>query len=123
MCDWPIAKTDLIDKRLEESMAMVRDVSEAASNARQKAGRKLRWPVSEIVIAPSKDAIDIGDLESVLMGQTNSKKITVLSPGEKPRMDLEMAPVHENIGPVFKGEAKKVVEALKAADPFQIKSQ
>ncbi len=123
MCDWPKARMDLIDKRLEESMAMVREVSEAASNARQKAGRKLRWPVSEIVIAPSKDAIDIGDLESVLKGQTNSKKITVLSPGQKPRMDLEMAPIHKNIGPAFKGEAKKVVEALKIADPFQIKSQ
>jgi isoleucyl-tRNA synthetase len=91
----------------------VREVSEAASNARQKAGRKLRWPVSEIVISPSIDTVDLGVLEGVLKGQTNSKKITVLSPGEKPRMDLEMSPVHKKIGPVFKGEAKQVVEALK----------
>ncbi len=35
-------------------MALVREVSEAASNARQKAGRKLRWPVSEILIAPAR---------------------------------------------------------------------
>lgn len=123
MCDWPAAKVEFIDKRLEESMALVRETSEAASNARQKAGRKLRWPVSEIVISPSKDAVDISGLEGVLKGQTNSKKITVLSPGEKPRMDLEMSPVHKKIGPAFKGEAKQVVEALKAADPFQVKSQ
>jgi isoleucyl-tRNA synthetase len=104
-------------------MAVVRDISEAASNARQKAGRKLRWPVSEIVIAPSEDEIDISELENVLKGQTNSKKITVLSPGQKPRMDLEMTPHHKNIGPVFKGEAKKVVEAIKSADPIKVKSQ
>ena len=79
MCDWPVAKKELIDKNLEESMALVREISEAASNARQKGGRKLRWPVSEIVIAPSKDAIDLGGLENVLKGQTNSKKITVLA--------------------------------------------
>jgi isoleucyl-tRNA synthetase len=123
MCDWPQADERLIDRRLEKSMALVREVSEAASNARQKAGRKLRWPVNEIVIAPSKEAVEIGGLEGVLKGQTNSKKVTVLSPGQKPRMDLEMAPVHKKIGPVFKGEAKKVVEALKIADPFAVKSQ
>lgn len=123
MCDWPKADEKLIDKELEARMALVREVSEAVSNARQKAGRKLRWPVNEIVIAPSKEAVEIGSLESVLKGQTNSKKVTALLPGEKPRMDLEMAPVHKKIGPVFKGEAKKVVEALKAADPFAVKSQ
>jgi len=122
MCEWPAAQKELIDKRLEDSMAMVRAISEAASNARQNAGRKLRWPVKEIVIAPSKD-VDIGRLENVLKGQTNSKKITILSPGQKPAMDLEMSPVHKKIGPVFKGDAKLVVEALAAASPQEIKRQ
>src|SRR5690606_7042770 len=122
MCDWLEGDKGLIDVRLEESMDLVREVSMAASNARQKGGRKLRWPVSEIVIAPSKEALDLGGLEDVLRGQTNSKKITVLSPGEKPRMDLEMAPVHKKIGPVYKGEAKLVVEAIAAAEPFGVKA-
>ncbi len=123
MCQWPRGSELLIDKRLEASMSLVRDVSMAASNARQKGGRKLRWPVSEIVIAPSKEAVDLGDLENVLRGQTNSKKITVLLPGQKPAMDLEMTPVHKKIGPVFKGEAKLVVEAIGAAAPAEVKGQ
>jgi isoleucyl-tRNA synthetase len=123
MCQWPRGSELLIDKRLEASMSLVRDVSMAASNARQKGGRKLRWPVSEIVIAPSKEAVDLGNLENVLRGQTNSKKITVLLPGQKPAMDLEMAPVHKKIGPVFKGEAKSVVEAIGAAAPAEVKNQ
>ena len=106
-----------IDKRLEESMALVREVSMAASNARQKGGRKLRWPVSEIVIAPAKEVVDLDGLENVLKGQTNSKKITVLAAGEKPKMDLEMAPVHKKIGPVYKGDAKMVVEAIACRRP------
>ena len=123
MCEWPRGAEPLIDKRLEASMSLVRDVSMAASNARQKGGRKLRWPVSEIVIAPSKEAVDLGNLENVLRGQTNSKKITVLLPGQKPKMDLEMTPVHKKIGPVFKGDAKLVVEAIGAAAPDEVKSQ
>jgi len=123
MCDWPQADAARIDKRLEESMSLVREAAMAASNARQKGGRKLRWPVSEIVIAPSKEAIDLDNLEGVLKGQTNAKKITVLSPGEKPRMDLERAPVHKKIGPVYKGEAKAVVAAIAAADAAAVKRQ
>ena len=46
MCRWPQADAARIDKRLESGMALVREVSMAASNARQKGGRKLRWPVS-----------------------------------------------------------------------------
>ena len=122
MCSWPAAKKDLIDKNLERSMSLTREISEAASNARQKAGRKLRWPVSEVIIAPSQEAIELGDLAEVLKGQINSKGIVVLSPGEKPRMTLEIHPVHKKIGPAFKGDAKKVVEALKMADPFLVKS-
>ncbi len=123
MCNWPQSQKERIDKRLEESMSLVREASMAASNARQKGGRKLRWPVSEIVIAPAKEGLDLGGLENVLKGQTNSKKITVLAAGEKPKMDLEIAPIHKKIGPVYKGEAKQVVEAIAAADPFEVKRQ
>jgi isoleucyl-tRNA synthetase len=123
MTDWPVADASRIDRKLEQSMSLVREISMAGSNARQKGGRKLRWPVSEIVISPSKEAVDLGDLVGVLRGQTNAKKITVLPPGEKPKMDLEISPVHKKIGPVFKGEAKAVVAALEAADPFDIKKQ
>ncbi|NPV61849.1 MAG: isoleucine--tRNA ligase [Methanotrichaceae archaeon] len=123
MCDWLQPEAERIDKSLEESMSLVREISEAVSNARQKAGRKLRWPVSEIVIAPVKDAINLSGLEEVLRGQTNCRKITILSAGEKPRMDLEIRPVHKKIGPVFKAEARKVAEALAQADPFEVKRQ
>jgi len=123
MCDWPVVDAARIDRKLEESMSLVREISMAGSNARQKGGRKLRWPVSEIVISPDKEAVDLGDLVGVLKGQTNAKKITVLPPGEKPKMDLEISPVHKKIGPVYKGEAKAVVAALEAADPFDIKRQ
>jgi isoleucyl-tRNA synthetase len=123
MCSWPTVRKDLVDKSLEKGMTIVREISEAASNARQKAGRKLRWPVAEVIIAPSQEAIELGELEEVLKEQVNSKGIVILSAGERPKMTLEMHPVHKKIGPAFKGDAKKVVEALKRADPFLVKSR
>jgi isoleucyl-tRNA synthetase len=122
MCSWPAGKKELIDRSLEKRMTLARDISEAASNARQKAGRKLRWPVSEVIIAPSQEAVELGDIVTVLKEQINAKNIVVLSPGEKPRMTLEIHPVHKKIGPAFKGDARKVVEALKMADPFLVRS-
>jgi isoleucyl-tRNA synthetase len=121
MCDWPAPQESLIDKQLEESMSLVRELSEAASNARQRAGRKLRWPVNEILIS-SDSEINLGELEGVLKAQTNAKKITVLPQGTKPKMDVSLSPVHRKIGPVFKGEAKAVVEALAGLDATVVKS-
>lgn len=120
MCDWPSPRVDLIDEPLEENMRIVREIGEAVSNARQKAGRKLRWPVSNVIISSAKD-INIGELESVLKSQTNSKKITILPAGEKPPMELALIPIPKKIGPIFKGEAQKVIEALKASDPVEMK--
>ena len=77
----------------------------------------------DILIAPAKEIVDLGGLENVLKGQTNSKKITVLAAGEKPKMDLEIAPVHKKIGPIYKGQAKAVVEAIASADPTEVKRQ
>ncbi|MCJ7445420.1 MAG: isoleucine--tRNA ligase [Methanotrichaceae archaeon] len=121
MCDWPVAKKELIDEKLEISMSLVRELGEAASNARQKVGRKLRWPVSEIIISPSNEPVDLCGLESVLRGQTNSKKITILSPGQTPKMNLELLPVQRQIGPIYKGAAMNVIQAIKSADPFEVK--
>jgi len=121
MCDWQGPKEELIDEPLEIQMALVRGVVEAVSNARQKAGRKLRWPIAEISISPKQDISDLGELEGVLKSQTNSKRVKVMAPGEKPAMEIGLKPVPKNVGPIFKGEAQKVISALKEADPKMVR--
>lgn len=121
LCDWHRPREGLIDTALEEEMALVREVVEAVSNARQKGGRKLRWPVAEVTISTDKEIPDLGDLLSVLKSQTNSKRVTVMDVGEKPRMDIALNPIPKKIGPAFKGEAQKVIQAIKEADPAKVK--
>jgi len=94
----------------------------AGSNARQKGGRKLRWPVSEIVISPSKRqwtwVIWWACLRARPMPEDHRS-----AAGGKAQDGPGTPPVHKKIGPVFKGEAKAVVAALEAADPFDVKKQ
>jgi len=120
--DWHRPRHDLIDEGLEREMGLVREVVEAVSNARQKGGRKLRWPVSEVVISPQREIPDLKDLLGVLKSQTNSKEVTVMAVGVKPPMEVALNPVPKKIGPAFKGDAQKVIAALKEADPAMVKA-
>jgi isoleucyl-tRNA synthetase len=124
MNDWPQVDESLVDRDLEAHMDMVRSIVESASNARQKVGRKLRWPVSRIVLSPvNQQAADaVTNLKSVLMDQTNSKDIVLTGVGESwDELGFEANPDPGKIGPVFKGDAGKVIGAIKQADAMQLK--
>jgi isoleucyl-tRNA synthetase len=122
MTDWHSTRKDLIDLSLEEQMDLIREVVEATSNARQKAGRKLRWPVSEIVISPERDIPDLEELKGVLKSQTNAKEVILMGTGQKPPLELALNPVPKKIGPVFKGQAQEVIQALKEAHPQEVRA-
>ncbi|MBN2487881.1 MAG: isoleucine--tRNA ligase, partial [Methanosarcinaceae archaeon] len=125
MCDWPVADDTLVDKELESHMKTIQSIVESASNARQKVGRKLRWPVSRIVITPKNEqsASAVNELRSVLMDQTNSKDIVLTGVGETwDELGVEAIPTPSGIGPVFKGDAGKVIGAIKQADAALMKT-
>jgi len=121
-CDWPVPNQDLIDPQLEEDMAEIRKIVEAAANARQKAKRKLRWPVARIVVAPTgeagKDVMRaVRSLAGVLSEQTNAKEIVVLGVDETwDALGVEATPDMAKLGPAFKKDAGKVADAIRGAD-------
>ena len=135
MCDYPQGVGSAwIDTDLEEQMELIRRIVEASANARQKVKRKLRWPVSRIVIAPcapaAGDANDtiakakatqISDavvaLEGILKDQTNAKNIIVLGAGMPwDELGVTLVPNGAAIGPVFKKDAGAITKALLVAD-------
>ena len=124
MTDWPTVKDIFVDSELENHMKIVRNVVEASSNARQKAGRKLRWPISRIVVSPVDEnvASALTRLREVLLEQTNSKDIEVLAVGESWKdLDVQMTPNQSVLGPTFKQDAKKVADALNDAGAKSLK--
>ncbi|MDW7733522.1 MAG: class I tRNA ligase family protein, partial [Methanolobus sp.] len=124
MNDWPVVDESLVDRELEVHMDLIRSMVEASSNARQKVGRKLRWPVSRIIVAPTKEsaADAVVNLRSVLMDQTNSKDIVLTDVGGSwDELGFEAIPNPSTIGPVFKGDAGKVIASLKQVDAMTLK--
>ena len=124
MNDWPAVKEIFVSKEMEEHMEIVRSVVEASSNARQKAGRKLRWPISRIVVVPNDEKVAgaLTHLKDVLLEQTNAKNVEVLAVGESWKdLDVWMVPNQSVLGPAFKQNAKKVADALNEAGAKSLK--
>ncbi|VUT26703.1 MAG: Isoleucine--tRNA ligase [Candidatus Methanolliviera sp. GoM_asphalt] len=66
-------------------MDHIRDIVESAANAREKAKRKLRWPVKRLIISPDEEesVAAVKRLESILKVQTNTKAVELLAVGER----------------------------------------
>ncbi|HIE32255.1 MAG TPA: isoleucine--tRNA ligase [Methanosarcinales archaeon] len=123
-CDWLAPDEDLIDLQLEDDMAEIRRIVEAVANARQKAKRKLRWPVRRIVIAPEDQEIVRGveSLKDVLAEQTNAKAIVLLGVGvEWEELGTDAIPDMAKLGPAFKKDAGRVADAIRKADARAIR--
>uniref|UniRef100_UPI00272DD6E5 DUF5915 domain-containing protein n=1 Tax=Methanococcoides sp. TaxID=1966350 RepID=UPI00272DD6E5 len=124
LCDWPVVNEALVDASLEAQMKVARSIVEASSNARQKVGRKLRWPVSRIVVSPTDEntIAAVEGLRYVLMDQTNAKDIETTNVGESwNELGVKSAPNPGAIGPVFKGDAGKISAAIGAMDAYDLK--
>ncbi|MFW5949235.1 MAG: class I tRNA ligase family protein, partial [Halolamina sp.] len=113
MLEAPTPDEDLHDPELERNMAVLREVEEAAANARQQGGRKLRWPVQEVVIETEDEAVAdaMADLEALFLDRVNARKLTVTDHYEEL---VEIAdPQMSVIGPEFGGDAQDVMAAVR----------
>jgi isoleucyl-tRNA synthetase len=83
MADWPEPDETLRSPELEEGIDVVRAVEEAGSHARQRAGRKLRWPVARVVIdATDESVVDaLADHEELLAERSNARAVETVAPG------------------------------------------
>ncbi|PSQ05110.1 isoleucine--tRNA ligase [Halobacteriales archaeon QS_4_69_31] len=123
MCDWPEPERRWRDAGLESDVAVVRAVEEAGSNARQQAGRKLRWPVTRVVVdvdeageAGADVARTVALREDLLADRLNARAVEVVDPGEEwgelaysAEADMSL------LGPAFGDRAGEVMQALNDA--------
>ena len=118
MCDWPEPDEDLRDPELEADVTVLRGVEVAGANARQQAERKLRWPVSRVVVAADDEetASAVDRHRDLLCERLNAREIELVEPGEEwaelaygARADMSV------LGPEFGSEASEVMNALNEA--------
>ncbi|MFB6221794.1 MAG: class I tRNA ligase family protein, partial [Halolamina sp.] len=113
MLDAPTPDENLHDPELERNMAVLRDVEEAAANARQQGGRKLRWPVTEVVVETEDEDVAeaMVELEELFLDRVNAQRLTIT---ERYEELVEIAdPQMSVIGPEFGADAQDVMEAVR----------
>ncbi|QIB74517.1 isoleucine--tRNA ligase [Halogeometricum borinquense] len=120
--DYPTVDEAWRDEELERNMAVLRNVEEAAANARQQGERKLRWPVQRVVVASEDDEVAeaVEALSDLLADRVNTRTIEVVETFDElveyadPQMGV--------IGPAFGGDAQKVMQAVKGVPREEVES-
>ena len=111
----PEVDESLHQPALEEEMAVLRTVEEAAANARQQGGRKLRWPVPRVVVASDDEHVRgaVESLSDLLSERVNARAVEVVETFDElveyaePQMGV--------IGPEFGADAQKLMSAVEGA--------
>jgi isoleucyl-tRNA synthetase len=118
MCDWPEADDGLRDPGLEREIEIVREVEQAGSAARQQAERKLRWPVTRVVVdAPTEAVADAVDSQRALLeDRLNAREIEIVEPEETwGELAYSAEADMSELGPAFGDDAGRVMNALNEA--------
>ena len=124
LLDWNNGDKALVDGSLEHAVDIVRSFDDACANARQTGRRKLRWPVSEVVVVtnaePVKHAIE--RLNEVCRERANARKVTVVMDRWE-RIGWHAEPVMKALGKGFGRDSFKVKGLIEAADGNRIKAE
>ncbi|PUA31996.1 MAG: isoleucine--tRNA ligase [Candidatus Terraquivivens tikiterensis] len=112
---WPKADEEFIDQELEDSMDIVQSVLSSILAARQKAGRKLRWPVKSVTLVPkslrAKQALSL--FKDYLRSQANAEDVLITEVGERPSwLRRKAKPVLSSLGPKFGPRLGSVLRAI-----------
>ena len=118
MCDWPEPDEVLRDPQLEGEIAVARAVEEAGSAARQQAERKLRWPVTRVVVDAESAAVveAVESQRDLVADRLNSRTVELVGPDERwGELRYSAEADMSVLGPAFGERAGDVMTALNEA--------
>ena len=124
MEDWPAIDENWIRNESERSMAIVQEVVEVVSKARQKHQRKLRWPIHRIVVKapPEPAARALQTFRDVLLSMANAKELQVIGPEQEfDGVELIVQPNPAAIGRVYKQWWSKIATMLETRPATEVK--
>ncbi|MEM1922695.1 MAG: isoleucine--tRNA ligase [Nitrososphaerota archaeon] len=115
LLSWPRPDESLLNPEIEDRMQVAEDIIAATLNARNKARRKLRWPLRRVIISPNSPRAREGilSLREYIERMTNSFLVEVLEVGQKPPETVKrVVPVHARLGPRAGRRLEQVAKAL-----------
>ena len=113
LCDYPAAKSALVDEQLSERMALVRLISSLGRRAREVENLKVRQPLAkvEVILANNKHQQWLVENASVIADELNVKSVEYSDEPDK-YVDHEVLPNYRLLGKKFGKLLPKVKEAL-----------
>ncbi|WP_299235896.1 isoleucine--tRNA ligase [Natronomonas sp.] len=117
MCEWPAVDERFHDPELETDIGVIEAVEEAGSNARQQAERKLRWPVTRVVVAADDEraAEAVDRHRGLLRDRLNAREIELVGPdAEWSELSYAARADMSVLGPEFGGAAGEIMDAINA---------
>nr|WP_240943052.1 DUF5915 domain-containing protein [Haloferax alexandrinus] len=106
------------DKSTIGEVAIARAVEEAGSNARQQAERKLRWPVTRVVIDTDSDDVTdaIEDHTGLVADRLNARTVEIVGGGDAwGELAYSAEADMSELAPAFGDDAGRVMNALNEA--------
>jgi isoleucyl-tRNA synthetase len=124
LLDWDAGDPALVDAFLEHAVDIVRSFDDACANARQAGKRKLRWPVSEVVVVTNSDPVKnaIERLNAVCRDRANARKVRVVV-GRWERIGWHAEPVMKALGKGFGKDSFRVKTLVEGADGNVLKAE
>ncbi|MDP2218450.1 MAG: valine--tRNA ligase [Methanolobus sp.] len=111
---WPQAKENLIDADIENSGEFIKDVASAVRRYKSEKGMALNARLEKIELYGVDMAI------TDLIGVTNSPVEVIAGKPDFEHVPVNVKPNMGKIGPVFRGKAKAIIDALLEENPKKI---
>ena len=118
MRDWPEPDEHYRNPALEREVAVARGVEEAGSAARQQAERKLRWPVTRVVVDTESETVAdaVRAQSGMVEDRLNARRVEIVGPDEQwGELRYSAEADMSVLGPAFGGQAGEVMTALNEA--------
>lgn len=117
LCDWPTPNEDLINKELNDEMAVIRRIVNLGHGVRAKAQIKVRQPLGKVQVG-LPDSVDPKIVEAqkeVILEELNCKELEVLTEvGDV--VQKVVKPDARKLGPKFGKDVQKIIQQVKEGE-------
>ncbi|MBD1420261.1 isoleucine--tRNA ligase [Sphingobacterium chuzhouense] len=81
LADFPVYHADLVDKDLEERMALAQDISSLTLSLRKKTGINVRQPLNKILVPVLDNAfqVKVEKVKELILSETNIKEVSFIT--------------------------------------------
>jgi isoleucyl-tRNA synthetase len=110
MCTWPEHKEEYLSPAIEEEMRVTKQVVSLILGKREEVGVGVRWPLARAEVTVENPSV-LKRTESLILGQTNIKKLLINKGDFKVELDTVMTPSLEQEG--FAREIARRIQALR----------